>query len=554
MKRAFFLISAALLLLCATASAKVVTPEQAQAKAEAFFASGATRASSAVRLVWTDGGPATKSASASPAFYVFNRDGGGFVFISAESSTDAVLAYSFDSSFDPSDIPAGLRDWMGDLSSHVRKAAASGVSGSVRTKAGAGAEIETALWSQTSPFNDKCPEYALAGCAAVAMGIVLRAMQWPDAGVGELESYSYEDVHAKTHVVDGYTLGSPYDWGAMPLRNVTKDNSEAIAVLLRDCGVMTKSRYSYTDDGTLCYVQDIVPALKAHMKYDGAMTMRYYQFTDTYEWLEAIRSELDAGRPVLYTGGNEAGEGHAFVVDGYDGEGLLRINWGWGGSSNGYFEFPQLGDFVYGHSAIIGLRKDEGGSPQDYLALEYINSTSTTFSTGVPFEVSFSFGNLSDIAFNGFVAVARLSDDGSVREIVSDEIPVEALAPLDDKQQEGVSCTIGGTIEIGDVLSMVYRRADSDWQAMVYDYDDPGASFIFISDAIHLDKATKFSYDKTTRTVTLTTKEGSQCAVSPEVDVVSPADGQFMLSGFDKGKYTVTLKCGKESFTFDIVL
>ena len=553
MRRAIILISVLLLSVCA--SARIVTPEQAKSVAEAFFASAGTRSSSSsVRLVWTDGGPATRSSASQPAFYVFNRDGGGFVIVSAESATDSVLGYSYSNSFDPSDIPAGLRDWMGDLSSHIRRAAATGVSGSVRTRAGAGAEIETALWAQTSPFNDQCPEYALAGCGAVAMGIVLRAMQWPDAGVGDLETYSYEDVHAQTHVVEGYSLGEPYDWESMPLRGVNKDNSAAIARLLRDCGVMIKSRFSYTDNGTLSYVQDIVPALKAHMKYDGAAIMRYYQFADTYEWLEAIRSELDAGRPVLYTGGNEAGEGHAFVVDGYDGEGLLRINWGWGGNSNGYFEFPMLGEFVYGHSAVIGLRKDEGGSPQDYMALEYIKSAATSFATGAPFDVDFSFTNLSDVVFDGSVAVARLSDDGEVCEIVSAEIPVEGLAPLADKAQEGVSCTIGGAIEIGDVLSVVYKREGADWCSMVYDYENPGASFIFISDAIHLDKATSFSYDKPTRTVTLTTKEGTQCSVSPDVEIDSPADGKFRLSGFSAGKYTVTLKCGKESFTFDIVL
>ena len=555
MKRAVLLISFCLLLLCASARAGVVTPEQARAKAEAFFGSVSTKASpSSVRLVWSEGGPVTRSSSASSAFYVFNREGGGFVFISGESCTDAVLGYSFESSFDPGNVPAGLLDWMQDLSTHVRNAASSGVSGSARTKAGAGKEIETALWAQTSPFNDQCPEYALAGCGAVAMSIVLRAMKWPDAGVGELPSYSYEDVHSRTHVVEGYALGDAYDWDNMPLRNVTRDNAAEVARLVRDCGVMIGSKYSYTDDGTLSYVQNIVPALKAHMKYDGAATMRYYQFSDTYTWLEAIRSELDAGRPVLYTGGNKDGEGHAFVVDGYDSEGLLRINWGWGGNSNGYFEFPQLGDFVYGHSAVIGLRKDAGGSPQDYIALGHIESPSTSFATGTPFDVSFSFTNLSDAAFDGFAAVARLGDDGSVRETVSAEIPVEALAPMADFTREGVSCTIGGDIEIGDMLSVVFRRADSDWEAMVYDYDNPGASFIFISDAAHLDKATSFSYDKADRSVNLSTKEGTQCTVSPEVDIESPSDGQFRLSGFSKGRYSVTLKCGKESFTFEIVL
>ena len=46
--------------------------------------------------------------------------------------------------------------------------------------------------------------------------------------------------------------------------------------------------------------------------------------------------EVAAGRPVLYTGNTESG-GHAFVCDGYDESGLFHINWGWGGSGDGYF-------------------------------------------------------------------------------------------------------------------------------------------------------------------------------------------------------------------------
>ena len=48
--------------------------------------------------------------------------------------------------------------------------------------------------------------------------------------------------------------------------------------------------------------------------------------------LDAVYSELDAGRPVI-----AASENHIFVCDGYE-QDYLHINWGWNGYCNGYFK------------------------------------------------------------------------------------------------------------------------------------------------------------------------------------------------------------------------
>ena len=49
-----------------------------------------------------------------------------------------------------------------------------------------------------------------------------------------------------------------------------------------------------------------------------------------------LYEELSSGRPVLYSGSKNM-SGHEFVCDGYDGNGMFHINWGWNGLSNGYF-------------------------------------------------------------------------------------------------------------------------------------------------------------------------------------------------------------------------
>ena len=66
---------------------------------------------------------------------------------------------------------------------------------------------------------------------------------------------------------------------------------------------------------------------------------------DDAEWAAVIRGELDAGRPVLYMALQEdANEGHAFVIDGYATNGLVHVNWGWGGTHDGWYELATMQD------------------------------------------------------------------------------------------------------------------------------------------------------------------------------------------------------------------
>jgi len=77
-------------------------------------------------------------------------------------------------------------------------------------------------------------------------------------------------------------------------------------------------------------------------------------------WFNLIKTDLDAGRPVQYVGSDPNAGGHTWVCDGYDGNGLLHMNWGWGGSANGYFAVNALSAGGYNFStqeqALIGIQ------------------------------------------------------------------------------------------------------------------------------------------------------------------------------------------------------
>jgi hypothetical protein len=94
---------------------------------------------------------------------------------------------------------------------------------------------------------------------------------------------------------------------------------------------------------------------------------------DSATWIELIENELNYGRPVFYTGQDTGAiGGHAWACDGYDANGLLHMNWGWGGKDNGYFLISNLNTPPYNWSwtetAIIGIQ------PPSYLAIENVGS------------------------------------------------------------------------------------------------------------------------------------------------------------------------------------
>ncbi len=96
------------------------------------------------------------------------------------------------------------------------------------------------------------------------------------------------------------------------------------------------------------------------------------------EWTELIYNNLKNVGPIVMNGQSPSQGGHSFVCDGYDGEGLYHINWGWNGSGNGYFALNALAyDYVdittgqsmkdgfnYHQDMIVGMRPDRDDSTQ----------------------------------------------------------------------------------------------------------------------------------------------------------------------------------------------
>lgn len=280
--------------------------------------------------------------------YLFDSEA-GFVVSPADDVLPAVLGYGDGPMYDSAgNLPTGFREWLQYMNRRVSEAAARGNDVKAGTSVGeAIAPLCTTSWGQGEPFNLECPvfngEKCLSGCVATAMAQVMKYHNWPPQGKGELE-YRAVKIGA-----DIYTDFSQYtlDW-----ENMLDDYSSAsagerqrlaVARLLRGVGGSVRMNYFPTASGA-----DVNDATQALLKYwdysDDIRYMRRSWFT-LREWSRLLYDALKNYGPILY-GGFSMSSAHAFVCDGYDGEGLFHFNWGWDGKADGYFAIDFLDPVV----------------------------------------------------------------------------------------------------------------------------------------------------------------------------------------------------------------
>ena len=111
------------------------------------------------------------------------------------------------------------------------------------------------------------------------------------------------------------------------------ESNLAVATLVFHCGVAVKMRYSTSGSGA--FSQSVPDALQQYFCYTGASYASRVNYDDE-QWQGIIRNNLDRQYPVYYAGESSLGR-HAFVCDGYDGNGMFHFNFGWNCDANGYF-------------------------------------------------------------------------------------------------------------------------------------------------------------------------------------------------------------------------
>lgn len=234
----------------------------------------------------------------------------------------------------------------------------------------------TTLWQQEHPYNLLCPTAGggrcLTGCVATAMAQILAYHRAPRHGRGFRTIY-YPSNNTNGQPVKSTFEDSYYDWNLMPddptLPATGQAQQLAVATLMRDCGVAANMQYGPTSSGATLY--EAAEGLRQYFGIDSARHVMRSDVTEE-EWMQMVFDELSHGRPILYGGMDpnplSAISGHAFVLHGYNADGLVYVNWGWGGLSDGYYDIallnPRNMSFSTTQDMVVGI------CPQPFVAVE----------------------------------------------------------------------------------------------------------------------------------------------------------------------------------------
>lgn len=321
------------------------------------------------------------------AYYVFpNGEGKGFTIVSGDDRLPEIVGYSVEGTYDEASLPANYVSFMkayqemvelmekGDAHAVASAAEANALRSSSYQQPTISPLLGEIAWNQSEPYNNMCPLYnkkdhAATGCVATAMAQVMMYYQYPEELKEDIPAYVTRSHRLS---IPSISKGEKYDWSNMLpiyLSNSYNDTqASAVAKLLYHCGAAVQMDYSSSSAASVTSAR-----LAKYFGYDADMMVDLSRSTFTLaEWTQIMDKELEARRPILYSGQSSDG-GHEFVCDGSDGNGLYHINWGWGGYQDGYFDVtilnPEKGGVGSGNAPdgynrdcgmLVGIAPDNG--------------------------------------------------------------------------------------------------------------------------------------------------------------------------------------------------
>lgn len=198
-------------------------------------------------------------------------------------------------------------------------------------------------------YNYFCPKdevsgiRTLVGCGAVAMAQILHYWTCDVCPHGTIHN-----SHTDTTI---NLSGQNYEWFNMSSHHADSHNAK----LLADCAVAINSNFG--TNVTYSSIETIKNILKNNYGFANATVG--YSRTDT-AWAATLQSALSQRCPIIYAGYSENNTaGHAWVIDGYDNNGLFHCNFGWRGDYNAWYRLtditPGSHTFNVRQSAILDL-------------------------------------------------------------------------------------------------------------------------------------------------------------------------------------------------------
>lgn len=322
-------------------------------------------------------------------FYIVNATPSSYVIVSANSNVWPIVAWSTTSNFDEllpfaqileSDVVSRIQ--KAPLLSEAQKQSISNqwflLSGNEYQNMRAqtwpepgttstGGWIET-KWTQTAPYNSMCPidpvtnTRSYAGCPAIVMGQIINYLRTTNnKRFDDSDDYQHNYAGRVYQIDDDAEL---VDFPTFPKLNIWLDSAEVIfkqgksatgsvaAALVFASGTACTQVYTSQASGTFSVDQ----AFNAYQRFNFNDS-KLYETTDSVMYTTLI-DNLKNGWPAhLAVVDQSWSTGHNVAVDGYRDDGYFHINFGWGGSCDGWWQIPDP-SFPYSMSVLEGIVVD----------------------------------------------------------------------------------------------------------------------------------------------------------------------------------------------------
>lgn len=385
-------------------------------------------------------------------YYIFNADNGkGFVVVSGDDRTPAVLGYSLNGSLDLNHLPYTIKGWLQGYQDEIgyldsMKVTTASAKAGMRRAAAARetrkpiSALLTTRWNQDEPYWNSCPVFGdlrgYTGCVATAMAQVMyhHRANSVKATTKEIPSYTYRFNSVYYYRENAVPAGTAIDWDNMlddySRTQATDIQKKAVADFIHICGDAVQMMYSPFASGA--YDQEVAKAMVNYFGYDASTAFVQRADYTMENWNRIIYNELKNNRPVVYGGMSTASSsGHCFVIDGYDGDEYFHVNWGWGGVGDGYFLLTSLlpdetgigagevaGGFQYYQDAIINAQPSVGG---EYTDIPLYISGLTLLKDG---KIATGFGNPGLYENKFTVGFGTVDEAGNVTPLATTECKI----------------------------------------------------------------------------------------------------------------------------------
>jgi hypothetical protein len=444
-------------------------------------------------------------------FYIFNIDAIGYIIVAGDDTVIPILGYSDHGNFISNNMPSALEKWLEGYKNEIIYVINNDVKATEDIKKQWNLEftnknsnskmstnsvlplLGTIKWDQFNGSNQQSPLYnnlcpldpqfnvrTVTGCVATAMAQIMKFWNYPATG-SSFHSYPTQ----KYGTLSANFGNTTYQWSLMPDQLTTSSTTaqkNAVATLMFHCGVSVDMDYGVAlpppnDGGSgAAGAIKVQPALVNYFGFQNATISSRSSFSET-NWINLLKSELNAGRPMYYEGAG-GGSGHAFVCDGYDTNNMFNFNWGWSGGYDGFFLVNALnpqgtgtgggsGTYNSNQKIVKGIQPPASAINYNLALYNFVTPSATTIGYGNAFTVTTNIANYGTNNFTGDYTLAAFDSNNNFIDYIETKTNL-SLQSQNAYSNNLIFSTTGlfSLLPGNYTLGLFYRPTGGGWKAV----------------------------------------------------------------------------------------